>query len=47
MFDQYVKLFNIGWIESWMVEALVIVFGGLLLMFIVCKAMDCLNGQDR
>ena len=47
MFDQYVKLFNISWIEPWMVEALVIVFGGLTLMFIVCKAMDCMNGEDR
>ena len=47
MTDQYVKLFNISWIEPWMVEALAIVFGGLLLMFILCKAMDCLNGEDR
>lgn len=47
MLDQYVKLFNISWIEPWMVEALAIVFGGLLLSFIVCKAMDCFNGEDR
>ena len=47
MFDQYVKLFNIAWIEPWMIEALAIVFGGLLLSFVVCKAMDCINGEDR
>ena len=47
MLDQYVKLFNISWIEPWMVEALAIVVGGLLLSFIVCKAMDCFNGEDR
>lgn len=47
MFDQYVKLFNIAWIEPWMVEALAIVIGGFILMLIVCKAMHCLNGEDR
>ena len=47
MLDQYVKLFNISWIEPWMIEALAIVIGGLLLMFIVCKAIDCMNGEDR
>jgi hypothetical protein len=47
MLDQYVKLFNISWIEPWMIEALAIVVGGLLLMFIVCKAIDCMNGEDR
>ncbi len=47
MFDQYVKLFNISWIEPWMIEALGIVLGGLLLSFVVCKAMDCFYGEDR
>ena len=47
MLDQYVKLFNISWIEPWMVEALVIVIGGFILMLIVCKAMECFNGEDR
>jgi hypothetical protein len=47
MFDQYIKLFNISWIEPWIVEAMVIVFGGMLLMFMICKAMDCINGEDQ
>lgn len=47
MFDQYVKLFHLDWIAPWMVEAMAIIFGALLLGMIVCKAMDCLNGQDQ
>jgi len=45
MFDQYVKLFNLSWLEPWMVEAVGIVFGGLLLSFVICKALDCFNGK--
>ena len=33
--------------EPWMVEALGIVFGALLLSFVVCKSMDCLNGENK
>lgn len=47
MTDQYVKLFNISWIEPWMVEALAIIGGALVLGFIVAKSMDCFNGEDR
>ena len=47
MFDQYVKLFNISWIEPWMVEALASMFGALILVFVVCKAMDFLNGDQQ
>ena len=47
MFEQYVKLFNINWIQPWMVEALAIVIGAMLLMFVVCKAMDCMNGENK
>ena len=45
MFDQYVKLFSTDWIETWMVEALVIMFGALLLGLVVGKTMDFLNGD--
>ena len=45
MFDQYVKLFNLSWLEPWMVEAVAIVVGALLLSFIVCKATDCMTGE--
>ncbi len=47
MFDYYVKLFNTSWVEPWMVEAMMIIGGGLLLMFMICKAMDCLNGENQ
>jgi hypothetical protein len=47
MFDQYVKLFNISWIEPWMVEALVIIFGAMLLALVVAKTIDLLNGNQR
>ena len=47
MFEQWVKLFNINWIQPWMVEAMAIVVGGLILMFVVCKAMDCMNGENK
>jgi len=45
MFDQYVKLFNTSWIESWMVEALATMLGALILAIVICKAIECLNGD--
>jgi hypothetical protein len=45
MFDHYVKLFRLDWIEPWMVEALVIMFGALLLGLVIGKTMDFLNGD--
>ena len=47
MFDQYVKLFDISWIETWMVEALAIMGGALLAALIVGKATDCFFNGDR
>jgi hypothetical protein len=47
MFEQYVKLFHLGWIEIWMVEALAIMFGALLLGLVVGKTMDFLNGDQQ
>ena len=47
MFDQYVKLFNINWIELWMVEALAMIAGALILTIVICKAMECLNGENQ
>jgi len=45
MFDQYVKLFNLSWLEPWIVEALAMMIGGVLLGLIICKALDCFNGD--
>lgn len=43
MFEQYVKLFNISWIEPWMVEALIYVTGGAIVGVLICKIMEFLN----
>jgi hypothetical protein len=40
MFDQY-----IDWVEPWIVKALAIMFGSLLLVWIIGKVMDFLNGD--
>jgi hypothetical protein len=47
IFDQYIKLFSTDWIEPWMVEALAIMFGALLLVLIIGKTMDFLNGDQQ
>jgi hypothetical protein len=47
MFDQYVKLFHLDWIEPWMVEALAIMFGALMVAFVICKANDCFFNKDH
>jgi hypothetical protein len=47
IFDQYIKLFNTDWIEPWMVEALAMIVGSLLLVFVICKALDCFNGDNQ
>lgn len=47
MFEQYVKLFHLDWIEPWMVEAVAIMGGALLLGLVVGKTMDFLNGDQR
>ena len=46
MFDQYVKLFHLTWIEPWMVEAMAMIVGALILVFMICKALDCFNGES-
>jgi hypothetical protein len=47
MFDQYIKLFNTSWIEPWMVEAMSMIVGSLLLVFVICKIVNSFNGNDR
>lgn len=43
MFDQYVKLFNLSWIEPWLVEALAIIGGAVILTLVVCKANEFIS----
>ena len=45
MFDQYVKLFHLDWIEPWMVEAVAVIGGAVVLMMVVCKVTDCMTGE--
>jgi hypothetical protein len=47
MFDQYVKLFHLDWIELWMVEALIIMSSALLLGVVLCKVASFLNGDQQ
>ncbi len=47
MLDYYVKLFHLEWIEPWMVEALSIMAGALLLGLVIGKTMDFLNGDQK
>lgn len=47
MVDQYVKLFHLDWIAPWIIEAMAIMLGALLLSFVVCKAMDFFNGEQQ
>ena len=47
MFDHYVRLFNVSWIETWMVEALAVIAGAIVLMMIVCKVTDCMTGENK
>jgi hypothetical protein len=47
IFDQYIKLFNTDWIKPWMVEALAMIAGALILVFVICKAIDCFNGESQ
>jgi hypothetical protein len=46
IFDQYIKLFSMDWIEPWLVEALAIMVGSFILILVVCKVMDFLNRES-
>ena len=47
MFDHYIKLFDIlPTIEAWLVEALIMVAGGFILIWIICKVSDFLNDKS-
>jgi len=42
MFDQYVS-----WIDPWIVEALAVIIGSFVLVFVICRIMDFLNGDQQ
>ena len=48
MFDQYVKMFDlVPWIDAWLIEAVGIIFGALLVGYIVIKAVTIFNGDEQ
>ena len=47
MFDQYVKMFDLmPWIDAWLIEAITIIVGALLVGYIVTKAVSRFNGDE-
>ena len=48
MLEQYVKMFDlVPWIDAWLIEALGIIFGALLVGYIVIKAVTGFNGDEQ
>ena len=48
MFDQYVKMFDlVPWIDAWLIEAVGIIFGALLVGYIVTKVVSRFNGDEQ
>ena len=48
MFDQYVKMFDLTpWIDAWLIEAVTVIFGALLVGYIVTKAVARFNGDEQ
>ena len=41
--DNYIKLFDLSWVEPWLAEALLIIASALVLSLILCKAVDFMN----
>jgi hypothetical protein len=44
--DNYIKLFDLSWVEPWLAEALLIIASALVLSLILCKAVDFINGDN-
>jgi hypothetical protein len=44
--EHYAKLFDLSWVEPWLVEAMALIVGALILVFMICKALDCFNGES-
>ena len=47
MFDQYVKMFDLmPWIDAWLIEAVTVIIGALLVGYVVTKAVSRFNGDE-
>jgi hypothetical protein len=45
--DNYVKLFDLSWIEPWLVEALAVIALALLLAMIISRLAIWFNGENQ
>ena len=43
MFEQYVKLFDLKWLEVWMVEAVCIIGVAIILAVMICKFAEMIG----
>ena len=46
MFEQYISMFHLSWIEPWLAEALIIMASALVLGLVLCKVADCMNEEN-
>ena len=44
--DHYAKLFDLAWVQVWMVEAVVAIAAALVLGAIFCKLARCINNEE-
>jgi hypothetical protein len=48
MFDQYVKIFDlVSWIDAWLIEAVSMIIGALLVGYVVIKVVTIFNGDQQ
>jgi len=45
--DNYVKLFDLSWIEPWLVEALAVIALALILAMIISRLAIWFNGENQ
>jgi type II secretory pathway component PulL len=45
--EHYAKLFDLSWIEPWLVEAMVVMALGLILVMILSRLAQWINGEDK
>ena len=47
MFEQYIKLLHLEWIDLWVIEAVITIVGAVVLALILNKIVDCLDQLER
>jgi len=45
--ENYAKLFDLSWVEPWLVEALIVMAIGLLLAMILSRLCIWFNGENQ